>query len=260
MNKHTYSLHKTVTLLFLGLFSLLSSCNDPAAPTTPKKAAVIFTFDDTNIESWYNNRDLFEQYNIKATFFLSHPEWMSSTMLNQLHELLQAGHEVACHTINHLNALDYLESHTLEEYINTEIIRAKDTMVTLGFAPKTFAMPYGLSNNTIDQEILKHFSRIRSATQNYNNTTLDQIDEIFYKWDGNLVPNAMGIDVFYNISIANLTNGLERAKNNQEVIIFYAHKIDDSGNNFTTSRAYLEAAFQAANQLKLESIRFGDLN
>jgi len=251
--------------IFFFTFSLflLNSCNEPSAePITTQpvpKAAVIFTFDDTSIESWYSNRDLFEQHNIKATFFLSQPILMDSTMLVHLHALRSAGHEVACHTINHLNALDYLQTHTMEEYIETEILKARDTMVELGFSPKTFAMPYGLSNNNLDQEILKYFSRIRGATQNYNNTTLDQIDEIFYKWDGNRVPNAMGLDVFYNISIDNLTTGLQRAKNNKEAIIFYCHKIDESGQNFTTSRYYLESAFQAANQLGLESIRFGDI-
>lgn len=245
--------------LFL-LLSILLSCNEPTEPASNNKGSVVFTFDDTNIDSWYNNRDLFKQYNIKATFFLTQPYNMDASMLKKLHRLEDRGHEVGCHSMNHINPWAYLEMYSVDEYITNEVLSARDTMIALGFNPTSYAIPFGLTTNELNESILKYFSNIRLATQNYNNTTLDQIDEIFYPWNEKRIHNAMGLDVYYQISIENLTLGLQKAKENQEAIIFYCHKIDDSGNSFTTSRAYLEEAFQAVNQVGLKSIRFKDLN
>ncbi len=65
--KNQHGAFRSASLLTL-IAIILLSCNEQN-----KQGAVVFSFDDQYIDEWYNQRDLFSEYNIKASFFISPP-------------------------------------------------------------------------------------------------------------------------------------------------------------------------------------------
>jgi len=118
---------------------------------------------------------------------------------------------------------------------------------------------FGTSTDLIDSVLLTHFSYIRKATYNINDTTIDTYDDIFVSDNTTRVSNAMGMDYNYNISFENLETALKRAANNNEILILYAHQINNSKKDYSIEPAYLEKVFQLCNKYGLQSIRMKDI-
>ena len=73
--KNQHGAFLSASLLTL-IATILLSCNEQN-----KQGAVVFSFDDQYIDEWYSQRDLFNQYNIKATFFISRPHQLKSDQI-----------------------------------------------------------------------------------------------------------------------------------------------------------------------------------
>lgn len=239
-------------LLVLLAFITLLSCNNPK-----KQGAVVFSFDDQYIDEWYSQRDLFKQYNIKATFFISRPHQLKADRVEKLKQLQADGHEIGCHGLNHLNAVVYKDS--INVLIEKEIKPAIETLSELGFEAHSFAYPYGSSLPGIDTALLEYFDFLRKATYNIKDTSIDYYNDIFAKKDDYKVVNAMGIDTNFKITPENLEKGLQRAINNNEVVILYSHKIDSSLSDYTIKPEYLAQIFKRCEKLNIQSIRMSDL-
>ena len=248
---HLGAFHLT-SLLVLITFVTLLSCSKQK-----KQGAVVFSFDDQYIDEWYNQRDLFNKYNIKATFFISRPHQLKSDQIEKLKQLQADGHEIGCHGLNHLNAVVYKDS--ISVLIEKEIKPAIKTLSELGFDTHSFAYPYGSSLPCIDTALLEYFDFLRKATYNKKDTNIDYYNDIFAKKDDYKVVNAMGIDTNFKITPENFEKGLQRASNNNEILILYSHKIDSSLNEYTVSPQYLAKIFKRCEKLNIQSIRMTDL-
>ncbi|NLE64090.1 MAG: polysaccharide deacetylase family protein [Bacteroidales bacterium] len=228
-----------------------------ACKQAPKKGGIIFSFDDNYINEWFEFKKVFNKYQIKATFFIAHSYLLDSGDIQKLKILEKEGHEIGCHGYRHLNCMDYVDS--IDKYVENEIIPAVYLLEKYGFQLHSFAYPFGPSTDLIDSALLTHFDYIRKATYNINDTTIDTYDDIFVSDNKTRISNAMGIDYNYNISFENLETALERAANNNEILILYAHKIDDSKKDYSIEPAYLEKVFQLCNKYGLQSIRMKDI-
>ncbi|HQB19795.1 MAG TPA: hypothetical protein PK495_04370, partial [Bacteroidales bacterium] len=151
----------------------------------------------------------------------------------------------------------YVDS--IDKYVENEIIPAVHLLKKHGFQLHSFAYPFGTSTDLIDSVLLTHFSYIRKATYNINDTTIDTYDDIFVSNNTTRVSNAMGMDYNYNISFENLETALKRAANNNEILILYAHQINNSKKDYSIEPAYLEKVFQLCNKYGLQSIRMKDI-
>ncbi|WP_319481645.1 polysaccharide deacetylase family protein [uncultured Draconibacterium sp.] len=250
--KNQHGAFRSASLLALITFILLLSCNEQN-----KQGAVVFSFDDQYIDEWYSQRNLFNQYNIKATFFISRPHQLKPDQIEKLKQLQADGHEIGCHGLNHLNAVTYKDS--INVLIEKEIKPAIESLSELGFDAHSFAYPYGSSLPNIDSILLGYFDYLRKATYNTKDTSIDYYDDIFAKKDDYKVVNAMGIDTNFKITPENLELGLQRAKNNNEVLILYSHKIDSSLTDYTVRPEYLAEIFKRCEKLNIKSIRMTDL-
>ncbi len=218
---------------------------------------VVFTFDDQSVDEWVNHRELFESYNIKATFFISHPKTLDSMMIKGLQLLASDGHEIACHGLNHISALNYADSPNV--YVKNEAIPAINILEGIGFDIKSFAYPFGESTSQTDSLLLEHFDYLRKATWNIDDTTIDAYDEIFVNEHSYKIMNSMGIDHNYGISPGNLETGIRRARKNNEVLVLHAHKIDTIHGDYIIHPDYLEQAFQLINRYNITSLRVMDI-
>lgn len=240
------------SLLILLLFPvLLTVCNT-------RHGSIVLTFDDDNIADWYGARDLFNKYDIKATFFIVRPHKLDSIQIRQLHALQEDGHEIGCHTLNHRNAVIYCDTSSIQNYIEHEVIPAKQILEQYGFETRSFAYPNGQSTPGIDTALLKYFQILRKATYNIEDTTISLIDRTYSDGSSRII-DAMGIDVVYKITLENLETGFKRIAESGESLIVHAHEINDSGGNYTISKEYLEEVFRLCRKYHIKSITCSEL-
>ena len=244
-----------LNVIILSLLFFLVSCSE--TQKDKRTGGVVFSFDDRFIAEWVAHRDIFEKHNIRATFFISRPYLLDSLHVEGLRLLRSDGHEIACHGMYHLDATQYADS--IDKYINYEILPALELMNGFGFNITSFAYPYGLSTDGIDSAMFDHFSFLRKATMNYNNTTIDTYDEIYATRNSYNIVNSMGIDNIFDISLDNLEAGVLRAFNKDEVLVLYAHRIDTVSGSYTIDPEYLENAFKLISKYELRSLRMSDL-
>lgn len=222
-----------------------------------KRGAIIYSFDAQYIDAWYNQRDLFKKYNIKATFFINRPQLLDSDKINKLRQLMQDGHEIGCHGLNHKNVVDYKDS--IDVLLATEIIPAINDLNNMGFKIQSYAYPYGKSIPKIDSVLCNYFKYLRKATWNINDTTIDTYDDIFVNSASQHVMNSMGIDSNYRISLDNFETGLLRAINKNEVLVLHDHNIDTIAGSYVINPAFLESTFKLCKKYNIESITVSGL-
>ncbi len=242
-------------IYILLILNILSSCK-----REKDQKGIAFTFDDRYVEEWYSARDLFNKYNIHATFFIAHPEKLTEEQVSMLHSLQDDGHEIACHSMNHIDAPEFLKNHSINQYLNQEVLPAINKMKGFGFTVKTYAYPFGKNTPESDKALLKYFKVLRKATYNIENGDMDKIDRTFTKINKDRVVDAMGIDYEYKIPLSNLETAMKRANVRNEILVLHAHKIVETGSGYAISRDYLEQAFKLAQQYQLKSLRISELN
>lgn len=220
--------------ILLAFFSLLIfSCGRT-------KNHVIITFDDSYIDEWFAQRELFNKYNIKATFFISRPYKLTDNQIDKLKIWVADGHEIGCHGMNHVKATEENQY----QYIETEIEPALQLLSGYGFTVSSFAYPFGPGTPYLDSMLANYFTFVRKATYNYLDTLISTYPEIYTQKANYCNTNAMGIDGNFNISMNNLEDAILHAKRTDSYLVLYAHAINNSEENYSITPQYLEKLFK----------------
>jgi peptidoglycan-N-acetylglucosamine deacetylase len=246
-------------LLAATAFIYLRYLHPDYAYRRPAQAAFVISFDDQYITEWYEHRDLFKKYAVQATFFITAPHSLTPEELSMLRSLVADGHEVGSHGAHHVNALQYSKEHGLANYIQHEVVPAINTLQVLGFTPVTFAYPYGANSRHTDHELSKYFYLLRGDSWKVEGKSIDELDRIFYNYDGRRVINGLGIDHGSGVTIQDIKLAFTRAASRNEAVILYAHAINNSNKAYSISPAMLEKVFVAARQQHLTSLTFKNL-
>jgi len=121
--------------------------------------AIVFTFDDKYIQEWFQANSIFSKYDWKTTFCVTKYGTLSDDEKQKLMTLQNNGHEIASHGNKHLRAAEYLSAHTMEDYINEEILLSLSSMEDEGIDISSFVYPYG--SRTVETDLtLFNFKRI----------------------------------------------------------------------------------------------------
>lgn len=219
------------------------------------KGGVTITWDDNSVDEWFSARELFKKYGAKCTFFVSNFCSLSQDEIRKLKILKDEGHEIACHSLTHKDAVLYYMDYGTESYIKNEILPALDSMRLKGFSPETFAYPNGSRNSETDEALLKYFRVIRGTTYGSRG--------VLYSWGRTRILQATGIDNSYNIQLESIYSMLKEASDSSQVAVFYGHRISDTTNNtsyYCTSRDRLEAVLKRASELHLHFYTASELD
>ena len=253
--------------ILLLLFLSLDNNQDQVELSIYEQGGFVLSFDDNYVENWYSISELFERYNSKVTFFVSGFSNLNLQQISLLNELKEKGHEIASHTLNHIDALEYLDSNSLDAYIGSEIDPEIGSMKSHGFNPSTFSYPFGFNNADLDSALLNKFSLLRDVTEYQRHfysmffTSPEKIDEIFIGSNESKVLKGLGIDQNYNISIEDIDEIFKRASDYKEIVILYCHDpVSKVLNDFQIQIDYLESLLKLADKHNLKSYRFVDLN
>lgn len=130
---------------------------------SPHQGALALAFDDNAPELWVTLHDQLAAHHARVTFFISRWARMTDEQHDQIRELASDGHDLQPHTVSHLNAVDYVAQHGLDAYMTDEVLPSYTPLEQLGYAPTTFAYPFGAHDAAIDARVLTTVSRVRGV-------------------------------------------------------------------------------------------------
>ncbi|RKY56385.1 MAG: polysaccharide deacetylase [Candidatus Neomarinimicrobiota bacterium] len=215
MTKRTYAF---ITFFLILVSSFFTSCYFDRYTDT--NGGVVISFDDRYMSNWVWTDSVLSVYDWKATFFVHGSQNLTSSELNSLLEFKTYGHEIAGHGFAHLNAPNYVAANGMKAYVDIEIIPMINIMKSQGLEPLTFAYPEGAHTEEIDDTLLTYFSILRLA----RNNRYSPEEQICY-YENSPVVNGLGIEgVATQDLIDYFLSLLEYARNNNKVMIFYAHR------------------------------------
>ena len=210
-------------LILLLTFVLFSCSTDDYIPAeTPLKleAGVVITFDDDYVNEWVEVNSILEPYDWKATFFVTKFNQLSQEKIQKLKNLKNFGHEIGGHGLNHLNAPSYIAINGASQYLSQEIYPMANLMSENNLTPTSFAYPFGARNATTDALLLDEFQILRGTC--YGNQSPNSQNCYF---TSSRIVLGLGIDKNYaHFSIPYFLSLLEHAKQNNKIVVFYAHK------------------------------------
>jgi peptidoglycan/xylan/chitin deacetylase (PgdA/CDA1 family) len=181
-------------------------------------AGIAITFDDQTVDDWYAIRGMLQQYNAHATFFVSNFGTLDQGQINMLRTLQTDGNEIGFHGLYHTEAAPYLQSHTVQDYLDYEIIPGIALMRDAGLEPSDFAYPGGSDTPSATEALQGYFGHVRDTYYNFDDT-------VYYTCGSNQAFIAgVGLDESYGNSINDYYNGISKAQDEDKVLIVYGHR------------------------------------
>lgn len=199
-------------------------------------AVVSFSFDDFPRSAYLVGGAVLEEFGARGTYYTA-VSLMNTTnelgeqfVLDDLHALLEKGHELASHTLNHISC----RSVSLSEF-RTDVAKGRQAIEELtGVNPRNFAYPFGDVTLRAKKALGPDLASARSIFPGFNGPNLD-----------------------LNLLRANsLYGGLDRSSWLRTLIdentrrkgwlIFYTHDVRANPSPFGCTPALLEVAVSAA--------------
>jgi peptidoglycan/xylan/chitin deacetylase (PgdA/CDA1 family) len=149
--RHLFHVRPRVLISVAAAGTLMTSLSIWAIPAAPAAAStpvvVTLGFDDGTVDQFTNGFPILQAHGMHATFFVNtgpvlagdpaHMTWAD------LHALFSAGNDIGGHTIDHA-ALKPLSVAAAEH----EACDDRNTLLAQGFAPESFAYPFGSFDST----------------------------------------------------------------------------------------------------------------
>jgi PKD repeat protein len=181
-------------------------------------AGLVITWDDRYVADWYALRSMLQQYNAHVTFFVSDFGSLSEEEITMLRTLQADGNEIGFHGTHHTDAGSYLQTHTVQQYLDYEIIPGITQMRSAGLNPDDFAYPYGSDTPAATEALQAYFGHIRVTDDFWD-------DKIYYTYGSNQARiSGIGIDESYGQSIDTIYAGITRAQTEDKILSIYGHR------------------------------------
>jgi len=130
---------------------------------TPR-AGVAISIDDDDVDGWITIlQPLLAAHHAHVTFFVTRWPKLDQVRLVELAILAADGHELDAHSIDHVNAVEYVTANGLDAYLDNEVLPSIQIMVAAGYNPTSFAFPFGATTPEISAAILPHVARVRTT-------------------------------------------------------------------------------------------------
>jgi peptidoglycan/xylan/chitin deacetylase (PgdA/CDA1 family) len=222
---------------------------------TQNRAGVAITFDDTTIDSWFAQRAMFNQYGAKVTFFVSHFFSLDTAQINKLKLLESDGSEIGCHTYSHKGVYTDFNGDVsrVNEYLQDQIVPARDLMVSAGFNPVSFAYPYGEHQVAYDAAVRNYFPYIRLTYDDFQAPLVEQSAIYHSSNDNYILLWGAGIDKDFANSTNEIIQAMIKARKEGKIITFYGHDVvNDPNKPYNILPQDLEAIVENARNLGLK--------
>lgn len=206
-------------------------------PKLFQEPLVSVTFDDGYETTYTKAMPLLQKYGIHTTQYV-----LSGTENDQLYvswaqvkRMQEAGHEIACHTVNHpdLTTLD-------DEDLNYQLKTCKEIMGAHAGPVANFASPYGAENQHTLGVIGKYFTSQRNTNGDPTNGVTDA--------DVNVAANfnrmdIIGVTVRNDTTVEQLRQLVDYAKAHNGWVVLTYHQADDANSKYSVSDQDFERQF-----------------
>lgn len=208
------------------------------------QCGILLAFDDYAEASWEMRFDMFDEHDVKVTFFINAGE-----PTDFCYDAIERGHEIAFHTVGHARLPELTEDEVYEQ-----AIAPLEAFKKGGIDITTFAYPYGAYNEELNERLLQYYNVLRGAFQCEPNIKHDlrkgfveslSIDNINYETQEE-----------YEERITSILEAVAGTKGT--VISFYSHAIDNGG-PWCVSEDKLLFLFEKAEELGLKFYTFQEL-
>ncbi len=246
------------------LMSVLSSGCKHGEKTMTKNlqnGAVIFTFDDCDVDGWTGSIALFRRYNAHATFFFCGN--LGEKELACMKKLSDAGHSVGLHTQSHADAPQFIQQHGKEAYYKTEIAPQLEAVSSAGIDVRNFAFPNNRKDDASISLLKQHFRKFRAGcgasltapgSEAYENAFFPVAElpqkEVF---------GGFGVGEYYKTELPQLLAALEKASRENKVLVIFSHAIAPQAKSVNMPLEYLTAALEKADSLGMAILGFDDI-
>lgn len=114
---------------------------------------ILLAFDDYNPDTWQEHFDLFDEYDVKVTFFVNLTEPTDFCAA-----ATERGHEIGYHTAGHVDV-----ANVSDEVLYEQAIAAIEVFREQGYELTSFAYPHGIYSEESNQKLLQHYKTLRGA-------------------------------------------------------------------------------------------------
>lgn len=206
-------------------------------------AVISFTFDDVPKTAVTIGAKILERYNLSGTFYLSGSLAEGQNLdLEQYHtkdiqKLLDAGHEIGCHTFGHIS-IQNKNSQQIEEDLNKNDNFLRPHIQDHDLS--SFSYPFGCASITAKNIIKKRFATARGITPGIN-TSISDLSQ--------LKANAI-----YDKSMTKerIDTLIKTTKEQNGWLVFYTHDLSETPTEFGCSPALFEYAVKQAKNNECE--------
>ncbi len=216
------------------------------------KGILCLTFDDQHFDSWTKALPTFAKYNAHATFFISGE--ISEEIFQKIKMIYDAGHSVGLHTKNHLNAPDYFQEHSAEEYWKNEIEEAYNTLKEGGIIATAFGYPNNRRTEETDAYLSKWFRRFRAGSKEVNSEYI-AVSEL----ENNRVMKGDGIGWLYKTTEKDIMENISLAAKENSCITYFSHNIEYSEPHYDMKIELLEKILSNAEEHGVKVMGFNEL-
>jgi peptidoglycan/xylan/chitin deacetylase (PgdA/CDA1 family) len=198
---------------------------------------VSFTFDDVPESAASIGAPMLEEYGGRATFYISgglvgqQSSYWNGIAPDDIVSLHRGGHEIACHTYSHRQAIE-LDALAMAEELdqNRRYFASLDPTIRL----QNFAYPYGLATVSRKGQLKNVFDSARSILPGVNR---DVIDLQFLR--------AMPL-IDIHIDRSGVENAFDEAATTNGWLIFYGHDVAANPSPYGCTPQLLRRALKAA--------------
>lgn len=225
--------------LFLNLVCLLScglfcSCKN--------HGTVCFTFDDFGGDNWLKADEIFKKYDAHATFLICGE--LTEKHIEVMKKLKKMGHTVGLHTVGHANAVPDYEP---QKYFDEQIKPQLDICRQNGIEIKTFAYPNNRHNDEFDKFMFQYFDYLRAGNGPERKPVFIKRKDIHKK----MVLPGTGIGKYYKSDLNELKKLLDKAAEEDSLIVFFSHDIYPDAPGVAMPTEYLIELLEHAHKLKM---------
>jgi peptidoglycan-N-acetylglucosamine deacetylase len=211
-------------LISLVICTLFNGCTKYKKDGQLNQPGIALTFDDDRVDNWFQYLPYLDSADVKATFYVCKYNRFTAEQKQKLAVIQSHGHEIAFHSTNHYNMLDYVYKykHTIDELMLNEIETGLKMMNKDGFYPTSFAYPYGAHNGLYDNMLMRYFKSVRAL-----NGTND-FSKSLAPTEKNKLLFGLGVDKSSKRTDEAVLQLIKSASENKTCAVFVAHDINTS--------------------------------
>ena len=233
----------------------ISSTSENCKPAFP--GGIVISLDDiSHLDSWWEYREMFNDFEIKLTLFIDRTWKITEEQWIMLETFQQDGHEIGLHGRDHLSIIGYIEQgNSIDSYLKNQVVSELANFSEHGIYPSAFSYPHGERSLETDSALLQYFSILRGTNMASTNADIPYL----VNPSEQIVVSSMSTDREYD-SLNQILDTMKKASNQGKVLVTYGHRLDPNDNPYhTTEPGDLVDIIEYALELNLEFLTISEL-